>query len=428
MPSKSISLSTPATVLGAGSRKCVSLHLPSDAAAEIWVDSSGPANFSDATGRLDQIEPTAAMAPGLGFCLKPGQTAILSGGAVNNPIQAASEGEVSVTLIVTEFRSDFEIGSVGGESASIVAGLSNWTENGNGDLVPNAAGKKILLNDGSPSAPAIGFFSDEDIGIHFENSAIVFDIAGLRQWAVTGGGNLQGGNLTYIGFSPNSNPLTTPDARLYREGPRHLGIRDGANPCALSVYNDYTDGSNYERGVFRFVGNVLEIGAEAGSGGGVGRNVNFLFEDHITFSRRVGGFDWKLSNAGFSPDNANRSIPVGSNSKRWSSAFLGNNLTESAASSALDVDSIWNTTGSPILIKANVANTASGVGALLMGLQVGGANRFAVDLAGSIGLHGVTPPDQADHLADPAADTASLAAWASSINSILESYGLKAAS
>jgi hypothetical protein len=54
----------------------------------------------------------------------------------------------------------------------------------------------------------------------------------------------------------------------------------------------------------------------------------------------------------------------------------GYSLTGSNAQSALSITGTWNTTGTPILIFANVTDTASNASSLLMQLQVGGANRF----------------------------------------------------
>jgi len=50
----------------------------------------------------------------------------------------------------------------------------------------------------------------------------------------------------------------------------------------------------------------------------------------------------------------------------------------------IDVSGVWNTTGTPTLIKANVTDTASNANSLLMDLQVGGSSRFRVDKSGNI--------------------------------------------
>lgn len=56
----------------------------------------------------------------------------------------------------------------------------------------------------------------------------------------------------------------------------------------------------------------------------------------------------------------------------------GYSLIGSSAQPALDISGTWNTTGTPTLIKANVTNTASNAGSMLLDLQVGGSSRFSV--------------------------------------------------
>jgi hypothetical protein len=53
-------------------------------------------------------------------------------------------------------------------------------------------------------------------------------------------------------------------------------------------------------------------------------------------------------------------------------------LTGSEATSAIDIQQTWNTTGTPTLIKANVTNTASNANSLLMDLRVANSSRFKV--------------------------------------------------
>lgn len=50
----------------------------------------------------------------------------------------------------------------------------------------------------------------------------------------------------------------------------------------------------------------------------------------------------------------------------------------------IDISGTWNTTGVASAIKVNVTNTASGSGSRLVDLQVGSADRFAIDVNGSL--------------------------------------------
>jgi hypothetical protein len=62
---------------------------------------------------------------------------------------------------------------------------------------------------------------------------------------------------------------------LISESTNILGLRNSTNAQNFRIYNTYTDGSNYERGVFGFTSNVLRIGTEKG-GTGVARAMSFL--------------------------------------------------------------------------------------------------------------------------------------------------------
>lgn len=62
----------------------------------------------------------------------------------------------------------------------------------------------------------------------------------------------------------------------------------------------------------------------------------------------------------------------------------GGSITGGAATSLLNLAQTWNTTGFPLGILLNITNTASGASARLMDLQVGGASKHSVDVAGNL--------------------------------------------
>jgi|694.fasta_scaffold19843_12 hypothetical protein len=64
--------------------------------------------------------------------------------------------------------------------------------------------------------------------------------------------------------------------------------------------------------------------------------------------------------------------------------LTGPSLTGTEATSVVDIAQTWNTTGTPTLLKANITDTASAAGSLLMDLQVGGSSRFNVRKDGSV--------------------------------------------
>ena len=79
------------------------------------------------------------------------------------------------------------------------------------------------------------------------------------------------------------------------------------------------------------------------------------------------------STATFSP-SANSSAIIAS----------GYSLTGNNAQFLVDLSGTWNTTGTPTAFKLNITDTASNASSLLMGLQIGAANRFSVTKAGQI--------------------------------------------
>lgn len=70
---------------------------------------------------------------------------------------------------------------------------------------------------------------------------------------------------------------TSADVFLTRDAANTLAMRNGTAAQKFSVYNTYTDASNYERGVFDWAGtaNTLRIGTEA-AGTGTVRNIQLV--------------------------------------------------------------------------------------------------------------------------------------------------------
>jgi hypothetical protein len=82
---------------------------------------------------------------------------------------------------------------------------------------------------------------------------------------------------------------STTDLSLYRDAADTLAQRRSTNPQAFRVYNSYTDGSNYERGVVAWDTNVLKIGTEA-AGTGSARDLRIstgsFFDVHVAGNRK----------------------------------------------------------------------------------------------------------------------------------------------
>lgn len=74
----------------------------------------------------------------------------------------------------------------------------------------------------------------------------------------------------------------TRDLFLYRDAANTLAQYNGTAAQTFRLYNTRTDGSNFERGFFRWNANVLEIGSEAG-GTGSSRRVRIQSAESIDF-------------------------------------------------------------------------------------------------------------------------------------------------
>ena len=132
-----------------------------------------------------------------------------------------------------------------------------------------------------------------------------------------------------------TNNAVTSSATISIESNNILSLRNSTNAQTFRLYNTYTDASNYERGFFRWSSNVLEIGAEA-AGTGTQRQLR---------------------------------LPLGT----------------VTASTPLSVTQTWNSAGVTFTgIQANITDTASASGSLLMDLQVGGSSKFSATKAGSL--------------------------------------------
>jgi hypothetical protein len=83
------------------------------------------------------------------------------------------------------------------------------------------------------------------------------------------------------------------DTIVLRDAANILAQRNGVTAQAFRVYKTYTDGSNYERGVFDFktTANVLTIGTEK-LGTGATRNIQFLVGGVLKADFGVTGSSW----------------------------------------------------------------------------------------------------------------------------------------
>jgi hypothetical protein len=108
------------------------------------------------------------------------------------------------------------------------------------------------------------------------NVNFLFNRVGVYRWGI-GQDFVATSSTAFIGFSSSGTDIggtnaSNVDTRLFRDAANTLALRNGVNAQTFNVYNTFTDASNYERGVFKWSSNVLQIGAEA-LGTGTGRAI-----------------------------------------------------------------------------------------------------------------------------------------------------------
>jgi hypothetical protein len=145
------------------------------------------------------------------------------------------------------------------------------------------SGNKTFSNstyfaDGSISTPAIAFASQVSTGFYKPSSGIITMVSAGT--AVTSFEGFSG--VKTRGSYAMAASLTTgsSDVILSRDGAAQLGLRNGINPQQFSIYNTYTDASNYERGKLAWSSNTFEIGTEA-VGSGTRRNIKLNYTTTI---------------------------------------------------------------------------------------------------------------------------------------------------
>lgn len=125
--------------------------------------------------------------------------------------------------------------------------------------------------------------SDGTGGVTLQNSAVTIDDSGNLSTSGTLTGSTSYSNGSFVSLTDSSVygasliRLNT-DTYVYRDAANIWAHRNGTTSQATRVYNTYTSGTNYERGVFdwKTTANTLLIGTEKGSGGGTARPLNLI--------------------------------------------------------------------------------------------------------------------------------------------------------
>jgi hypothetical protein len=129
---------------------------------------------------------------------------------------------------------------------------------------------------------------------------------------------------SFIGWNATEGAGGAIDTKLFRDGaPNTLALRNGTNPQTFRVYNTYTDASNYERGVFGWASNELNI-ATGKSGSGLSRNILLAAEGALKIYTANSTYGWQFTTAGHFFFNADSSSDIGaSGASRPRNVYVG---------------------------------------------------------------------------------------------------------
>ena len=309
------------------------------------------------------------------------------------------------------------------------------------DLQVNGTSKFNFTKAGVLNLTTIGFPGGSVINQY--GAGVGISVNGTVQFgslnvSIDGGGII---NTGFYGWGPSNSYSGASTARLYSDSANTVAQRNGTANQTSRIYNTYTDGSNYERGVLDWAttSNVLSIGTQ-NAGTGTARNMQFLiggvskadygitngsnwtFSGYI-FAQTFQATGFNIANVGgisgpssgvfnfvnwggstFSRLNfgsalsTNPALKVSSTTLQIRLAddsdfaplsalsFSSNSATALTASApVLDLSQTWNNAAVTFTgIKLNVTSTASVTDSLLMDLQVGGSSQFNISKIGRV--------------------------------------------
>ena len=185
---------------------------------------------------------------------------------------------------------------------------------------------------------------------------------GVGNWygtlALFSGGSLVTFNAAGMNLSSSHLLSWGSDTKLYRDAANTLAQRNGINAQTYNLYNTYTDASNYERGFMKWNSNVLEIGTEAGSGGGTVREWSLGIPNKKVVSGAVAGSPAVVANASYF---SARQIVV-SNTELSSIRDIWINSTDGVRfKSGIQVGWSSSATNSAITLDTGIARDSAGV-------------------------------------------------------------------
>jgi len=295
----------------------------------------------------------------------------------------------------------------------------------------NRAGQ-IQIDVGSSTADAMvvaqGRIGTQN-GIVSANFHTVLDVGGL---------NLA--NARSITWSSTGSYGGAGDLFLRRDAAGVLAQYNAANPQEYRIYNTFTSATNHERGFLRWSSNVFQIGTEKGSGGGTGRNLEFILDGTSVATMEPSGYfgnanvgiHFRQTGSGnrFSITSQGQVRLLHNNSILLNESSGGYGWVVSGAPTSLGFDTglfrdaagvvairngtnaqafrLYNTVSGTNNVNFERLNfrwasnefildaEAGGTGTSLRGIKIGSAT------SSLLGFYGVTPVDQPATVADPA--------------------------
>jgi hypothetical protein len=272
-----------------------------------------------------------------------------------------------------------------------------------GPLVNNSNSASTALAVTQAGAGYAASFMGGNVGIGTASPAQTLDVNGnvnISSFLQVGGVNFTAvggagtafwvGDLSGAGYSTNFYTNGTEKMRITSTGNVGIGTTTPASQLTVSntadavlliqADSDNTGGDNGTENA------ILRFAIDGGTAGWDIADINNSGTSRLDFMNGGSTFLALHSNGnvgvGTTTPGAQLDITASANTVALQST--GYSLTGANASSLMNLTGVWDTSGTPTLIKANVTNTASGASSLLLDLQVGGASKFRVSKNGSL--------------------------------------------
>ena len=260
---------------------------------------------------------------------------------------------------------------------------------------------QVFIPSGTSVNPSLCFTGavQKRIGFYEATADTVIGVA-------TGGGFRHAFGSSYIAtrstssfaWSSTTDPSSTRDLTLYRDGSGILAQRNGTSPNSLNIFNSWTDSSNSEgfKIDWQTLPNYCLLETFA-TGTGVAREMR-LQAAAGRFYLKASGSTYAVVTDGNGNEkydfidgtfSSRSTANLGSTTSRWSSlyaasAFLGGD-TVTASTPMIDLAQTWNDAAVTFdAITADITDTASASDSNLINLKVGGTSKIKVDRLGGL--------------------------------------------